>query len=138
MSRNVTDLHPHLQEAWNKAQVAFKEKYPNLPQPILSYTYRSIDEQNALYAQGRTKPGVIVTRAKGGQSPHNYLPALAFDIAFVKPDKSLDWNLELFKLFAAILSSDTRVTWGGSWKGFQDNPHFEMTNWITLIKSSTK
>ena len=42
---------------------------------------RSIEEQNALYAQGRTKPGKIVTKAKGGQSYHNY--GLAIDFAFI-------------------------------------------------------
>ncbi len=33
--------------------------------------YRSIAEQNRLYAQGRTLPGPIVTNARGGQSNHN-------------------------------------------------------------------
>ena len=42
-----------------------------------AYTYRSFDEQNHLYAQGRTKPGKIVTYAKGGQSYHNF--GLAFE-----------------------------------------------------------
>src|SRR5215207_9435814 len=33
--------------------------------------YRSNAEQDALYAQGRTKPGSKVTNARGGQSKHN-------------------------------------------------------------------
>ena len=40
--------------------------------------YRSIQEQNTLYAQGRTTPGNIVTHARGGQSLHNY--GNAFDV----------------------------------------------------------
>ena len=33
---------------------------------------RTIAEQDALYAKGRTTPGKKVTNAKGGQSVHNY------------------------------------------------------------------
>ena len=44
--------------------------------------YRSIQEQNALYAQGRTTPGKIVTHARGGQSLHNY--GKAFDVVQMK------------------------------------------------------
>lgn len=53
---------------------------------LLTCTYRSNEEQDALYAQGRTKPGSIVTKAKGGQSKHNAVDesggpaAEAFDV----------------------------------------------------------
>src|SRR5579859_3440231 len=33
---------------------------------------RTYEQQDALYAQGRSKPGQIVTKAKGGQSNHNF------------------------------------------------------------------
>ncbi|HVG34723.1 MAG TPA: peptidoglycan-binding protein, partial [Pyrinomonadaceae bacterium] len=33
---------------------------------------RTFAEQDALFAQGRTKPGKVVTNARGGQSNHNY------------------------------------------------------------------
>ena len=36
------------------------------------YGLRTFAEQDALYAQGRSVPGSIVTNAKGGESPHNY------------------------------------------------------------------
>src|ERR1043165_556102 len=59
-------------------------------------TLRTFEEQNALYAQGRTKPGQIVTNAKGGQSYHNY--GLAIDFALLidkngdgKPDE-VSWD----------------------------------------------
>ena len=39
---------------------------------------RTYEEQNDLYAQGRTKPGRIVTKARGGFSNHNF--GIAFDI----------------------------------------------------------
>lgn len=46
-----------------------------------SHTLRTIKEQNDLYALGRTKPGKIVTNAKGGQSYHQY--GVAFDIVLL-------------------------------------------------------
>ncbi|MNC30597.1 Peptidoglycan L-alanyl-D-glutamate endopeptidase CwlK precursor [compost metagenome] len=39
---------------------------------IITQGYRSKAEQDGLYAQGRTKPGSIVTNARGGYSYHNY------------------------------------------------------------------
>jgi len=54
-------------------------KSEGVPIKITS-AFRSIAEQDALYAQGRTKPGSIVTNAKGGQSLHNY--GVAFDVCF--------------------------------------------------------
>lgn len=46
--------------------------------PLIYCGRRTMEEQAALYAKGRTKqPGKIVTKAKPGQSYHNY--GLAFD-----------------------------------------------------------
>lgn len=47
-----------------------------------AYTIRTFAEQEALYAQGRTKPGKVVTNAKAGMSYHNY--GLAVDIVLLK------------------------------------------------------
>ena len=46
-----------------------------------THTLRTFAEQDALYAQGRTKAGSIVTKARGGQSYHNY--GLAIDIVLL-------------------------------------------------------
>lgn len=40
--------------------------------------FRSFEEQDRLFAQGRTVPGKKVTQAKGGQSLHNF--GLAIDV----------------------------------------------------------
>ena len=45
--------------------------------PLIYCGRRTMEEQAALYAKGRTKGGKIVTKAKPGQSYHNY--GLAFD-----------------------------------------------------------
>lgn len=125
-SKNIQDCIPELQNAWLDAQTFFKLRHPELPQPFLTCTYRSGDEQNALYAQGRTKPGAKVTNAKAGQSPHNSKPSRAFDVAFKDKKEALDWNKALFKLFADIIKP-MGVEWGGDFRKLSDSPHFQIS-----------
>lgn len=134
MSRSKQDLHSELVQAYDYAEKKYSELYLGDPKPFLTYTHRSNDEQNALYEIGRSKPGKIVTNAKAGQSPHNYKPALAFDIAFLTPQKTLSWDAKYFKKFADILLAQyPNVEWGGNWK-FRDVPHFELKAWKAIKK----
>ena len=52
---------------------------------FVRFAARTYAEQNELYAQGRTKPGPIVTKAKGGYSNHNFATAF-YDIGIFSPD----------------------------------------------------
>ncbi|MBO6051080.1 MAG: M15 family metallopeptidase [Bacteroidales bacterium] len=88
----------------------------------ISQGYRTFQEQDNLYAQGRTLGGNVVTNAKGGQSTHNF--GLAFDIVGIK-DGKLDYNLDWS--FISTLAKDKGFEWGGDWTGFEDKPHFENT-----------
>lgn len=80
--------------------------------------FRSIEEQDQIYAQGRTSPGNIVTNAKGGESLHNY--GVAIDIVDRYRGYNVDWN-ELGELGESL-----GFEWGGRWAVFVDKPHFEM------------
>ena len=102
-----------------------------------AYTLRTFAEQNALYAQGRTKlydaNGKrlgVVTKAKGGQSLHNY--GLALDIVLIKNNSTASWEdtvdfdkdgkadwMEVVNIFKS-----NGWEWGGNWK-FKDKPHFQ-------------
>lgn len=84
--------------------------------------FRSIEEQNRLYAQGRTTNGNIVTNARGGQSFHNY--GVAVDYVFRK--QGFDAPDYLWTLFG-LVGKKHGFFWGGDWKGFVDRPHLEMT-----------
>jgi len=104
---------------------------------------RTIEEQDALYAQGRTKPGNIVTKAKGGSSFHNY--GLAIDFAILTDtdgngsyndlswdirrdndkDGAADW-LEVVRVFEAA-----GWEWGGKWASLKDYPHLQKTFGLT-------
>lgn len=87
---------------------------------------RTWEEQAALYAQGRTKPGNIVTNAKPGSSSHNY--AIAVDFCFDK-DKTReglqpDWSLEKYKILAEE-AKKLGLDSGFYWK-FTDAPHVQL------------
>jgi peptidoglycan L-alanyl-D-glutamate endopeptidase CwlK len=104
---------------------------------------RTFAEQDALYAQGRTKPGKKVTNAKGGQSVHNY--GFAFDIVLIIDgkdaswDTAKDWDGDKKSDWMEVVSylKDHGWTWGGDWKSFKDLPHFDKKgfgDWRTLSK----
>jgi len=122
-SRNPKDLHPGLSERWRLAQTEFTAAFPGSPKVFLTQTFRNHSDQATDYAKGRTSPGKVVTNAKPGQSLHNYYPALAFDIAF-KVGNTLYWDVALFRKFATI-AKKLGLEWGGDWKNFKDNPHFQ-------------
>lgn len=86
---------------------------------------RTVAEQDALYAQGRTTPGKIVTNAKGGQSWHNF--GCAVDCAPEKPDGSIDWNANhpQWKAMEAAGVAVGLVS-GANWVRFVDAPHFQL------------
>jgi peptidoglycan L-alanyl-D-glutamate endopeptidase CwlK len=85
---------------------------------------RTFAEQDELFKQGRTKKGLVVTNARGGQSNHNY--GLAVDVVpFVngKPN----WNAPN-SVWMAIGHEGGKLglEWGGSWKKFIDKPHLQL------------
>jgi peptidoglycan L-alanyl-D-glutamate endopeptidase CwlK len=83
---------------------------------------RTIAEQDALYSQGRTTPGQIVTKARGGTSYHNY--ALAIDVVIIKNGQAV-WSI--VPKDVVRIAESLGFEWGGNWKGFKDYPHFQMT-----------
>lgn len=105
----------------------------------ITSTLRTFAEQDALYAQGRTKPGGKVTWAKGGQSYHNY--GLALDIVLLgdfNNDGVKEVSWDVLKDFDGDHQSDWKEIvnifikygweWGGNWnKPKTDNPHFQKT-----------
>jgi len=98
----------------------------------ISQGLRTIAEQNALYAQGRTdKTKKIVTNAKGGSSYHNY--GIAVDVVLILDGKTASWDdktdfdgdkvsdwmevVAIFKKYGYV--------WGGNFRSIKDSPHFE-------------
>jgi len=83
---------------------------------------RTYEEQNALYAQGRTAPGNKVTNAKGGFSNHNF--GIAFDIGVFEGAKYLG-DSPKYKA-VGVLGMEMGLEWGGNWKTFVDQPHYQL------------
>lgn len=92
---------------------------------VVACTYRSNDEQAALYAQGRTTSGRIVTHARAGQSGHNKRQAL--DVYPLQNGKlaGMD-NPDGRALWARLgaIGKAAGFDWGGDWR-MRDYPHFE-------------
>jgi RHS repeat-associated protein len=85
--------------------------------------YRSIEDQDKLYAQGRSAPGNVVTNAKGGQSYHNY--GKAIDVVIVNNGQP-DWSQPITPEIAQY-AKQQGFQWGGDWNtSFKDYPHFQM------------
>ncbi|HWL51341.1 MAG TPA: M15 family metallopeptidase [Chthoniobacteraceae bacterium] len=83
---------------------------------------RTYAEQNALYAKGRTAPGSVVTNARGGYSNHNF--GIAFDIGVFEGAAYITSGRQ----YAAVgaLGRAIGLEWGGDWKSFKDEPHFQL------------
>lgn len=96
---------------------------------MMTCGFRSISEQNRLYAQGRTKPGKKVTNARGGYSWHNF--ALAADYVFVINGK-VTWNGP-WDVFGKT-ARECGLEWGGDFKSIVDRPHVQWTKGRTLAQ----
>lgn len=91
---------------------------------------RTFQEQDALYAQGRTSPGDIVTNARAGHSVHNF--GLAFDVGVFEGSRFLAESPR-YKAVGA-LGLELGLEWGGNWKTIVDEPHFQLRPaWATEL-----
>lgn len=95
---------------------------------------RTVEEQDALYAQGRTAPGPIVTTARGGCSNHN--TGLSFDIGVFRDDKFIDDQSDpVTYQTVGELGRGLGLVWGGDWKSIKDLPHFETTDASGVLRA---
>lgn len=134
----LTGLHPVVLAAAN----ALIECCYTCGVPVqITQGLRTIAEQDALYAQGRTKPGPVVTNARGGQSYHNY--GLAIDFALLLPNgSSVSWDMardgdnDQAADWLEVVQQAKRLgfEWGGDWTSLKDYPHFQMSFGLTLSK----
>jgi hypothetical protein len=104
---------------------------------LVTQGVRTWEEQDVLFARGRTVPPIgasnIVTKARGGQSYHNF--GLAFDIIVLDSMGKTDWNTSHPGWRrAAEAGRSVGLEWGGDWKGFKDIPHFQYTGGLSLAE----
>lgn len=89
---------------------------------LITSTYRDMESQTALFEQGRTKPGRIVTNAKCGQSFHNY--RCAFDFVPLLNGKAQWDDIPLITKCGEI-GEAVGLTWAGRWITFKELLHFQ-------------
>lgn len=115
-SRSLDDLTPRMKHMATE----FIAKCEAEGIQILVYcTLRSNEEQDALYASGRTISGPIKTNARAGQSSHNpdkTGKARAFDFVPMIHGKP-QWNDKDLYLKAGILGESVGLKWSGRWSG---------------------
>lgn len=145
----IATLHPSIREEVKEAYMHINNKLLGKGVRLrFSHTTRTFEEQDELYAQGRTKAGKKVTNAKAGQSYHNY--SIAFDIVMLydkdgngtfetaswdtkydgDKDGVSDW-LEVTRYFESKGYQNGFIRNGKKW----DMPHFQKTfgyNWKEL------
>lgn len=125
-SRLLEDLHPTLNRG--ARELMRRMAQAGFPHVGISSTYRNNAHQEYLFAQGRTRPGAIITNARGGQSVHNY--RLAFDI--FQNIRGKEWNNPRFFETAGRLWREMGGVWGGDWIGFVDRVHMQFTGELLL------
>ena len=133
-SRKLTDLHPQMQSMVTRFLANARAAGIDL---LVTCTHRSNEEQAALYAIGRTKPGRIVTNAKPGRSTHNNTlngkpAALAVDVVPLRDGKPV-WSASdpVWKRVGEI-GEKVGLEWAGRWTTFREFPHFQHPQAKTL------
>lgn len=144
--KRLNQLHPKVRQSAIDAMEEACQKTPKGIHPFITQTLRSFEESDSLYAQGRTKPGPIVTNAPGGSSLHNY--GLALDFVILK-DGKMNWTVDKNWMIVVECFKKRGWKWGADWdndgktkaqgdrdEGLVDAPHFEKTfamSWRQLL-----
>lgn len=131
--RDVKQLHPELQKKIGQLQDLCKKNGITIG---ISECLRTVAEQDALYAKGRTAPGGIVTNCKGSTYSSMHQWGVAFDFYLIMDvdgdGKTSDDSFNnATKLFDKVgkLGQSIGLEWGGSWKSIVDKPHFQLPDW---------
>ena len=125
-SRSIDDLLPAAKERVEAFIKACERDGIDL---LVTSTYRDGESQNALYAQGRSKPGKIVTNAKAGFSFHNY--RCAVDVVPIVNGKCVWDDPKLWDTIGRH-GKDAGLEWAGNWMSFPETPHFQYTGGLTI------
>lgn len=123
--RDITLCHPRLQVLANKL---VEESGRQGLKIKIGETLRTVAEQDALYAQGRTKPGSIVTNAPGTSYSSYHQWGTAFDIYRNDGKGAYNESDHFFDRVGAI-GTGLGLEWGGNWKSIVDKPHYQLPDW---------
>lgn len=144
--QRINQLHPYIRQRVIDALTYVNTKVldPKKAYVRIAQGLRTFPEQDDLYAQGRTKPGKIVTNAPAGSSYHNY--GLAVDIVLIINGKEASWDIAkdyngdgLADWMQVVdIFEKKGFYWGGDFKSIKDYPHFEWNISGTVKELKTK
>lgn len=123
--RDITLCHPRLQMLAARLSEECGKQGLKI---AIGETFRTVAEQDALYAQGRTKPGSIVTNAPGSSYSSYHQWGTAFDIYRNDGKGAYNETGRFFERVGAI-GVALGLEWGGNWKSIVDKPHFQLPDW---------
>lgn len=125
MGQDISKCHPRLQEKAAELKKTCSDRGYKIE---IGESFRSAAEQDALYAQGRTKPGQIVTNARGSSYSSMHQWGIAFD--FYRNDGKGAYN-ESGNFFENVgqIGKTLGLEWGGDWTSPVDRPHFQLPDW---------
>ena len=102
--------------------------YANKLDVQISCAYRSPEAQDALYQIGRTKPGKIVTCARGGESNHQ--KKIAVDLFYLDAQGNATFNMADYRTLWGLAKKagldKEGLSWSQNWVGFKESCHFEV------------
>jgi peptidoglycan L-alanyl-D-glutamate endopeptidase CwlK len=143
--KNLAKLHPKVQQRFRDFLIEAQSIAAELGVEYRAISsLRTFAEQDALYAQGRTNKSLPrVTNAKAGQSYHNY--GLAIDCGVFRGKTYLDGvepkTADIVHRRVGAIAEKHGLTWGGTFKGLYDAPHFEFSKGLpiaTLLERHNK
>lgn len=123
--RNINKCHPRLIELSKKLVSACRGQGLIIG---IGESFRTKEEQDALYAKGRTAPGNIVTNAKGSSYSSHHQWGTAFDI-YRNDGKGVYTDGDGFFKKVGKIGKSIGLEWGGDWKSPVDKPHFQLPDW---------
>lgn len=123
--RNINRCHPRLIDLSKKLVSACRGQGLIIG---IGESFRTKEEQDALYAKGRTAPGNIVTNAKGSSYSSHHQWGTAFDI-YRNDGKGVYTDSDGFFAKVGKIGKSIGLEWGGDWKSPVDKPHFQLPDW---------
>ena len=126
-SRSLDDLIDPVKERVEHFLSLCKDEGIDL---LVTSTYRDNESQQALYEQGRTTAGKVVTNAKAGDSWHNWRCAVDV-VPMVNGKPNWDGSHPVWSKIGE-LGEQAGLEWAGRWRSFKELAHFQYTGGLTL------
>ncbi len=116
-SRSLDDLRPDVRA---NVEILLAECRRQGLRVLITQTLRDDEYQATLYAQGRTKPGQIITNSRV-----TTFHGVGLAIDFCQNIKGQEYSDPAFFLAVATIAKHMGFSWGGDWKELVDRPHLQ-------------